>query len=181
MNAKHEQSTQKNALADSLLELDCRKATSTADGRALAGRVLRRDRLRVRLLTGATIVFFLLAVIGIYWNFHLANTQIMPKFWKYSEEALKHKPTGVELTTAYFVQELYMSQMTSIWIASAAVAALLVAAVCTVLLVMATRRATLRQIQVSLLVLSEQFDTLQRSLHGSRSTGGGQATQEPDA
>jgi hypothetical protein len=40
---------------------------------------------------------------------------------------------------------------------------MLAAAACTVLLIMASRRATLRQIQVGLLVLSEQFDALQRS------------------
>ena len=42
-------------------------------------------------------------------------------------------------------------------------AVMLAAAVCTVLLIMATRGATLRQIQASLLALSEQFDTLQQS------------------
>ncbi len=56
---------------------------------------------------------------------------------------------------------------------------MLAAAFCTVLLIRATRGATLRQIQASLLALSEQFDTLQQSLQGGQSSGGGQTTQEP--
>jgi hypothetical protein len=57
-------------------------------------------------------------------------------------------------------------------------AVMLAAAVCTVLLIRATRGATLRQIQASLLALSEQFDTLQQSLQGGQSCNGGQATKE---
>src|SRR5208282_156617 len=56
-------------------------------------------------------------------------------------------------------------------------AVMLAAAFCTVLLIMATRRATLRQIQASLLALSEKFDALQPSLQGGQSSGGGQATK----
>ena len=51
-------------------------------------------------------------------------------------------------------------------------AVMLAAAVCTVLLIRATRSATLRQIQASLLALSEQFDALQQSLQGGQSSGG---------
>jgi hypothetical protein len=43
------------------------------------------------------------------------------------------------------------------------------------------RRATLRQIQASLLALSEQFDALKQSLQGGHSSGGGQAKREPSA
>jgi hypothetical protein len=60
-------------------------------------------------------------------------------------------------------------------------AVMLAAAACTVLLIMASRRATLRQIQVGLLVLSEQFDALQRSRQTGHSRGGGQAAQQPNA
>jgi len=74
---------------------------------------------------------------------------------------------------------LYMILLATVWGISLLFAITLAAAVCTVLLIMATRRATLRQIQTSLLVLSEQFDTLQRSLQGGQPSGGGQATKEP--
>ena len=67
---------------------------------------------------------------------------------------------------------LYMFQLVSLWATVALFAIMLAAAVCTVLLIMATRGATLRQIQASLLALSEQFDTLQQSLQGGQSSGG---------
>ena len=73
---------------------------------------------------------------------------------------------------------LYMVQLGSLWAIATLLAVMLAAAVCTVLLIMATRGATLRQIQASLLALSEQFDALQQSLQGGQSSGGGQATQE---
>ena len=65
MNAKHEQSAEKKALADALLAIDSRMPTSSAEGREIAKEVLRRDRRRVRILTWMTIGFFLLTVIGI--------------------------------------------------------------------------------------------------------------------
>ena len=73
MNAKHEQSAEKKALVDTLLAIDSRMPTSSAEGREVAKKVLRRDRRRVRILTWMTIGFFLLTVIGIcgsvYWYY----------------------------------------------------------------------------------------------------------------
>ena len=73
MNAKHEQSAEKKALVDTLLAIDSRMPTSSAEGREVAKQVLRRDRRRVRILTWVTIGFFLLTVIGIclsaYWYY----------------------------------------------------------------------------------------------------------------
>ena len=71
-----------------------------------------------------------------------------------------------------------MIQLATVWGILVLFAIMLAAAFCTVLLIMATRAATLRQIQASLLVLSEQFDALQQSLQGGQPSGGGQATKE---
>jgi hypothetical protein len=157
---------EKKALADALLALDGRTATSTAEDRALAQRVLRRDRLRVRLLTAATIVFFLLAVIGVYSFFHLIIAEVRPKIFESLDEIFRQDLTRADQATLALLQDLQISQAKSIFRASAAIAALLVSAVCTVLLVLATRRTTLRQIQISLMVLSErieQIETMERS------------------
>lgn len=179
MNAKHEQPMGKKALADTLLELDSRTATSSADGREHIRRVLRRDRLRVRILMGATITFFLLAVAGIYGSFFMFYTFITPKMDKILLDT--SELTGAERVLALGCRELYQSQIVGLWIISASVAALLMAAVCTVLLLLSTRRATLRQIQASLQVLSEQVETLQHSLRGSQSPGTSQTPPEPSA
>jgi hypothetical protein len=179
MNAKLEPSAEKKALADALLELDGRTVASTAEGRALAGRILRRDRLRVRLLTGSTIVLFLLAIAGIYWNFHLAKTEIYSKIWQCQEQMFGHGATKLELQILTLVQEAYISQFKSILMASLAFGGILAAAVCTLLLILATRRATLRQIQTNLVLLSKQIEMMRKSVQVSPSSG--ETSQKPDA
>jgi hypothetical protein len=196
MNAKHEQSAEKKALVDTLLALDSRMPGSSAKGREIAREVLRRDRRRVRILTGLTIGFFLVTVIGIsggvFWycikvvpemnGLQRAILELQPQISKPDRQLYKTNPlASTALMAAWQCQILYRILVVTVWSISALFAIMLAAAVCTVLLITATRRATLRQIQASLLVLSEQFDTLQRSLPGGHSTGGGRATQEPSA
>jgi hypothetical protein len=83
MNAKHEQSAEKKALVDTLLAIDSRMPTSSAEGREVAKAVLRRDRRRVRILTWATISFFLLTVIGICLSVNWYYTTAVPGMKRY--------------------------------------------------------------------------------------------------
>jgi hypothetical protein len=165
MNPKREYPVDKKALPDALLELDGRAATSTSEGRVVADRVLRRDRLRVRILTGATIALFLLALVGIYGSFSYAKTDIYSKIFQCSDEVCKQGKgfSGVQLNTLTLLQDAYMILFKIVLMDSVALVAILVAAVCTVLLILTTRRATLRQIQASLLLLSDQVETMRRS------------------
>ncbi len=189
MNAKHEQSAEKKALVDSLLAIDSRTPTSAAEVREVATKVLRRDRRRVRILTWMTIGSFLLTVLGIGGGVYWYYMKVVPTMnWhqrimsELSPQLSNKEPLGSAiLTTAAACQILYKIQLANLWGIMALFTAMLAAACCTVLLIMASRRATLRQIQTSLLALSEQFDTLQRSLDGGKSNGGGQATQESRA
>ena len=64
----------------------------------------------------------------------------------------------------------------TLWGIVLVLAVLAAAGICTALLVLVTRRATLRQIQVSLLALSAQFEALGQSLDNARRTGSDQAT-----
>jgi hypothetical protein len=63
--------------------------------------------------------------------------------------------------------------MVTVWGFAAFFAVMLAAAVCAVLLIMATRHVMLRQIQANLLILCEQSDSLQRSLQSGQPDGGG--------
>jgi hypothetical protein len=164
------------------LELDGRTATATIEARTLADRVLRRDRLRLRILTGATIIFSVLSALAIYGFFHLITASIRPKVWESMDVMFKDKRiTEIELATLRLLQDILTIQMESNLVASAAVATLLLAALCTVLLILATRRATFRKIQISLVVLSEQIDALRESLRNSHSAAGGEVPQKPNA
>ena len=86
MNAKHEQSAEKKALVDTLLAIDSRMPTSSAEGREVAKKVLRRDRRRVRILTWMTIGFFLLTVIGICFSVYFYYIKIVPAMDKYQRD-----------------------------------------------------------------------------------------------
>jgi hypothetical protein len=177
MNDKHERPKEGKKLSDALLELDSHAATSSAEGWNLAEDILRRDRLRVRILVGAIITFFLLAGWVIYRSFTQFYMYITPIMNAVQQDIEKNEPlAGADLAMARCCQTLYASQIMSLKVVSASVGALLLAAVCTVLLLLATRRAMLRQIQASLLVLSEQVQTLQRSSLPDPSSGAGQTS-----
>ena len=187
MNAEHEPPTGKEALADALLKSDHRTAAVSAEGHELAKGILRRDRRRVTILAAATAVFLMLTVIGLYGSMYFFCTRIVPAMWKVGKDLTHASGAGqgdsvhaeaFYATTAQAFYVIHISQTVILWIVSASVAALLAAGVCTVLLVLATRRATLRQIQASLLAISEQVEMLQQSLRTSHSSRPEQAPHE---
>jgi hypothetical protein len=193
MNAKHEPSAEKKALVDTLLAIDSRMPTSSAEGRNVAKEVLRRDRRRVRILTWVTSGLLLLMVIGLcraaFWYYTNAVPEMdrlrrgIPAMYS---DIYKLNPQSSTLdplakSAIYTIGEchmLYMILLATMRGILVMLTIMLAGAVCTFLLIRATRGATLRQIQASLLALSEQFDALQRSLPDSHSAGGAQATRE---
>jgi len=194
VSAKHEPSAEKKALFEALLAIDSRMPTSSTEGREVAKEVLRRDRRRVRILTWMTIGFFLFTVIGIcggaFWYYikvvpemnglQLAILELQPQISKPDEQLYKTNPlAATALMAAWQCHILYRILVVTVWSISALFAIMLATTFCTVLLIMATRRATLRQIQASLLVLSEQFETLQQSLRASQSPNTSQTPKEP--
>ena len=86
MNAKHEQSAEKKALVDTLLAIDSRMPTSSAEAREVAKGVLRRDRRRVRILTWVTIGFFLLTVIGICGSVYWYYIKVVPAMNRFERD-----------------------------------------------------------------------------------------------
>jgi hypothetical protein len=191
MNAKQETSAEKKTLVDSLLAIDSRMPTSSAEGREVAKEVLRRDRRRVCILTWVTSGLFLLMVIGICGSVYWYSMKVVPYMDHFERDFLEWvKSATVEplskgspqanlaVSTALSCRMLYKIQFANLGGTIALFVVMLMAAFCTVLLIRATRGATLRQIQTSLLVLSEQFDSLQQSLQSGQSSSSGQATKE---
>jgi type VI protein secretion system component VasF len=194
MNDQRKEPAEKRPLADALLALDGLTPSSSAEGREMAQAALRRDRRRVRILTWMTSGLFLLTFLGICFSVWFYYQKMSPAFKKYErdiavvyQQLAKREPPASEpdllditaQMTAGGGYALFVIQFINLWGILAVLAVMLLAAFCTVLLIMASRRATLGQIQVSLLALSEQFDALQRSLQNRQTTGGGQATQAP--
>jgi hypothetical protein len=147
-------------LGEALLHLD---ATSTPDPKALTARILTRDRRRVRVLTWTSVGAWLLAVALVLYILVMFGL-LFPLQAKLQQEA--KQPTG-RVTPAEREQLQHDAEiafkMGSVLI-TLAVGVLSLAALSTVFLVLASRRATLRQVNATLVDVSEQLRQLRQAL-----------------
>lgn len=187
MTDSRQEPTGKKTLGNVLLAIDGWTPSLSVEGREVAKEALRRDRRRVRILMGLTIGLFLLTVLGICFCVGVYYLRVVPGVHRFEQELsvlqqqfAKQYPQPSEpdllQTTACVAavsgKMLFRLQLANVWAISALFVVMVASAFCTVLLIMASRRATLRQIQVSLLVLSEQLDALQRALQDRHARGG---------
>jgi hypothetical protein len=140
-----------------LLNLNSEAARSEVDERHLARKTLQRDRRRVWLLAAAAVVLWLVAAASVFFVVYAAIFHLYPKQQQLMRDhAMGNLPVQqvIEIQSLHFrVVEIY-----TLVIAAAFVAATL-AAVCTVLLVLVSRQATMHQINIS---LEELFKELQQ-------------------
>ncbi|MEX2171125.1 MAG: hypothetical protein WD851_17530 [Pirellulales bacterium] len=157
-------------LGQALLDLNLSAGTGAADPKQLTHKILSQDERRVRRWTWVTIVLWVLAALMVLWMF-IAMGLLMPFQAKIHQEmqareakadgALSvHGPrlTDKELKSAQESAQVF-SLMITLGVAGS-VGMLGLATLSAVLLVLASRRATLRQINASLLEISEQLKTM---------------------
>jgi hypothetical protein len=138
---------------------------SSLEPRSLSAELISRDRWRVRLLAGLTALLWLGGIAGVlymvYWfnQFIIAYTPVPSR-----------DPQSMEAALAANAFHSKMELHHSLEACMAAVPALLLAALGTVWLVFSSRRATLNQINLSLLEIAEQ---LRQMRHSTRSPEGG--------
>jgi hypothetical protein len=150
-------------LGQSLLELDARQIAGLPDAHAQTWRVLERDRRRVWWLTALTIALWSAAILMVL-SMLVAFALLFPLQAKLREDAqLNRLPPEVRATAQEKSQVVF--QMITVGV-TCSVGLLALAALATVLLVVASRRATLRQVNASLLEISEQLKSLRLSLEG---------------
>jgi hypothetical protein len=144
---------------DALLRLDM-TARPAVDAAALTDRVLARDQRRVRVLTWLTVgtwlvsaglVVFLLVLFGF----------LFPLMAKLKDPAYLARLAPADRELAQTKLEVTF-RMTSVGI-TFTVGALCLAGLCTLGLVLATRRATLRQVNANLAAIAEQLKQLRQS------------------
>jgi len=142
-----------------LLSLDPGASQRESDSRQLARNVIARDQRRVRLLTGLTILLWLLAAAGVCFVVYVALWHVYPKEHKLVQDVALGNLTPEQIVTlqALHFQALRICTL----VIAAAFAAIILAALCTVLLILISRRATLRQINANLAEISEQLKQLQ--------------------
>jgi hypothetical protein len=139
-----------NDLAKALLELDVGLGPGAADPRRLTREILKRDRRRVRLLAGLTVLLWLAAgaglaflVLSLDWYIRAVRTaSLMPG------QPVTEGTGPLHHSVPYVL---------------GSIAALLLAGFCTVALVLSSRRAALRQVNAGLLEISEQLKQLGRA------------------
>jgi hypothetical protein len=146
-------------LSKALLHLDATDLASVSDPLKLTRNVLERDRRRVRRLTVLTVGLWLLAAGLILLD--LINFGLIFPAQEHRWRQVQAGDVGDVERDAIQHQLLEAFEIATVLIGFS-VAIMAVAALCSVLLILASRRATLRQVNASLLELSEQLKRLHR-------------------
>lgn len=149
-------------LGRALLNLDAQKLSGLTDAREQTWRILERDRRRVWWLTALTVAVWA-AAIAMVLAMLVAFGLLMPLEAKLREDKQLARIglTPADREMAEFKAHV-MFQMITIGV-TFSVGLLALAALATVLLVVASRRATLRQINASLLEISQQLKELKQT------------------
>jgi hypothetical protein len=144
-------------LSKSLLQAALAEQSGPLDSRDRTAQILRRDRRRIRLLGGATLLLWLLGACGIAFVLYELYVHV-PGYLAFRYE--KTGTTSMERRQSITESSLAGVQI-GIVVISCSAAVLALAALGTFLLVLDTRRATLRQINASLALISQRLERLQ--------------------
>jgi uncharacterized membrane protein len=147
-------------LREALLGLDSTRLTAVPDAHQLTRQILERDGRRVRLLAGLTIVLWAIAASGIIVVLY-ALLALHPEQRKLARDVEQGRVTPAERERIEQVHWAVIEKTTAVVAISVAVLAL--AALGTVFLVFASRGATIRQVNATLLEISEQLKLLKQA------------------
>lgn len=140
-------------LGKALLTLD----PSTTDTKLMTQRILDRDRRRMRWLTGLAALFWSLTAAGFVCIVPFYSMMVAPRLRAYQAgRAQLANDWDSWARVGDWASYLILSCIVSF----------LMAAICTVLLILLSRRATLRQINASLLTISDVLKQLRQAEPG---------------
>lgn len=147
-----------NEVGKALLKLDAATATQV-DAAAQARRVIRRDRWLVRGLTGVAVLLWIAASAGVFFVAWIAIIFVFPRHQALARNFAAMTSEQIADAQTHNLQAWELC----IELISASFIALTLAALCTVWLVLLSRRATLREVNASLAAISEQLRLLRQS------------------
>ena len=152
-------------LGEALLRAGAAEDRDLPDARDLSSSVLARDRRRLRTLGGLILALWLAGAAGI--GFVLYNLAIyVPAYMRLQ---MKIEEGGVSMEQRQRIQENNLGGFQiGLSITACSVAILALAALGTFLLVLASRRATLRQVNANLTLISDQLRQLSCDRAGTR-------------
>jgi hypothetical protein len=139
-------------LGKALLNLDV-APPAAPDPRQLTRQILERDRRRIRRLAALATLFWILTAAGIVCLCPFYVMNVAPRLRSYQAGRAQLANDWEAWAT--------VGEWASYWILGCIIA-LLLAAICTVLLILLSRRATLRQINASLMEISEHLKQLRQ-------------------
>jgi hypothetical protein len=137
--------------------MDMAPAPAGADARQFTRTILNRDRRRIRLLASMTTLFWVLATASVICLCPFYVIIIAPRLRAYEAGRANLQNDWNEWARA--------GEYVAYWILPC-ILFLLLAAIFTILLILLSRRATLRQINVSLAEISEQLKLLRQAPPG---------------
>jgi hypothetical protein len=144
-------------LGNSLLRAAVAEQSGPPGSRDRTAQVLRRDQRRIRLLGAATLLLWLVGACGIAFVLYKLSVYV-PLYLDFAGE----KTGTSSMEDRQRITENYLAGFQiGIVVISCSAAVLALAALGTFLLVLDTRRATLRQINASLALISERLERLQ--------------------
>jgi p-aminobenzoyl-glutamate transporter AbgT len=129
-----------------LLSLDTTPKPSEVDPRQLARNIVQRDRRRIRLLAGIAATFWIAATGGVVWLATMYFVLVEPRLNAYAAGRAQLETDWQDWAKAGDMAARSLL---------VCLVALLLAAISTVVLILLSRHATLRQINASLSELSE--------------------------
>ena len=144
-----------NDIRSAMLRLDTTLPAGSLEPRQAASRVIKRNQWQMRLLTGITILLWLLAAAGVLYVVYGALWYFYPR-----QKVLMHDVAlgklSAEKIDAIQATHLMVIETATVVLAASFIAVTL-AALSTVLLVIVSRRTTLAQINQQLAELSGQL------------------------
>jgi ABC-type Fe3+ transport system permease subunit len=135
-------------LGKTLLTLDTIPKPSDIDARHMARNVVDRDRRRIRLLAGLSAFFWIAATAGIVWLATMYFFMVEPRLQAYAEGRAQVEADWKDWARAGDIAARSLL---------VCLVALLLAALSTVVLILLSRHATLRQINANLSELTERL------------------------
>jgi hypothetical protein len=141
-----------NDIRAAMHNLDMKLPSGSLEPRQVAGRVIKRHQLQVRVLAGISIFLWLLAAAGVLFVVYGALWHFYPRQKQLMRDVALDKLTAEKIDSVQTTHFMVIEAATVVLAAS--FMALTLAAVCTVLLVLVSRRAALSQINEQLAEIS---------------------------
>jgi len=145
-------------LSEALLKFDAGLSADQPDPRQQVREVLRRDKLRLQLIASVTVVLWLAGLIATTALVWVSIVALFPKLQGALHNAGKIPANNYQqIETAFSYLIGYGATLLA-----ASVGVIALAALGTILLVFASRRATIRQVNATLIDISEQLKQLRK-------------------